>query len=133
MIKIGNFWRSVRLSWLRRLPFSKSTWAQLYKQEIGKFTFNPTNVTMNDRKAKQKNQNPVWRDIYVALLTCRKNVLKIHPEEYLAIPICGEPDLTSNNEDIKQAWCNSMMVYNLLKDDGNWKTEEFTPTGQKPI
>ena len=25
------------------------------------------------------------------------------------------------------------MICNLLKSDGNWKTEEFFPTGQKPI
>ena len=75
---------------------------------------------MNDlEKAKQKTQNPVWRDIYDALLTCRKNVLKINPEEYLSIPICGEPDLASNSEGIKQVWCNKMMKCNVLKNDGS--------------
>ena len=38
MIKINNFWRSIKMSWLRRLPFSKSTWAELHKVETKPYT-----------------------------------------------------------------------------------------------
>ena len=30
MTKIGNLWRSIRFLWLKRLPFSNSTWVQLH-------------------------------------------------------------------------------------------------------
>ena len=34
---------------------------------------------------------------------------------------------------MKQAWCSKMMVCNILKSNGDWKTEECFPTGQRPI
>ena len=49
------------------------------------------------------------------------------------MPICGEPELTSNTKSVKQAWCSKMILCNILKNDGDWKTEEFFPTEQKQI
>ena len=33
MLKINQFWKAIRMSWLRRLITSKSTWAHLHKTE----------------------------------------------------------------------------------------------------
>ena len=41
MIKVDYFWMAVKMSWLRRLSFSKSTWALLHKAETKLYTFNP--------------------------------------------------------------------------------------------
>ena len=46
MIKINTFWRAIRMSWLRRLNNSKSTWAILHHTETKPFAFNPVTSNM---------------------------------------------------------------------------------------
>ena len=46
MIKIDNFWKSIKMSWLRRLSFSKSTWAELHKAETKPNTYNLSILVM---------------------------------------------------------------------------------------
>ena len=46
MIKINTFWRAIRMSWLRRLNNSKSTWAILHHIETKPFAFNPVTSNM---------------------------------------------------------------------------------------
>ena len=33
MINISHFWKSIKLSWLRRLTYSKSTWAKMHRAD----------------------------------------------------------------------------------------------------
>ena len=76
MITINIFWRAIRMSWLRRLNNSKSTWAILHQTETKPHTFNPITSNMEQlTKARNKTRNLVWRDIYDSLLTCRRNIL----------------------------------------------------------
>ena len=63
MLKLADFWLSLRLSWLRRLPYTKSIWGKLHKEEVGKLCFCPVSSNMEDLvKAKIRIKNPVWRD-----------------------------------------------------------------------
>ena len=41
MLNVNFFWKAIRMSWLRRLITSKSTWANLHKLETSPNTFNP--------------------------------------------------------------------------------------------
>ena len=43
MLRINPFWKAVRMSWLRRLITSKSTWAKLHRNETFPYNFNPYN------------------------------------------------------------------------------------------
>ena len=86
------------MSWLRRLPFSKSTWAELHKAETKPNTYNPTSTNWMDiETAKNKMTNPVWKEIYDSLLTCRRNLLKSNPLEFLTLPVNREPYLRKNS------------------------------------
>ena len=49
--------------------------------------------------------NLAWREIYGALLNCRRNVIKANPSEFLALPVNGEPYTTKNNIAMQQEWC----------------------------
>ena len=70
-LKLANFWLALHLSWLRRLPYTKSVWGKLHKAEVGKLCFCPVNANLEDLiKVKTRIKNPVWRDIYCALLKC---------------------------------------------------------------
>ena len=43
--KVANFWEAVKLSWLQRLPYSKSLWKSLHKEETGNTMYDP--ITYN--------------------------------------------------------------------------------------
>ena len=127
MIKINTFWRSIRMSWLRRLSSSKSTWAILHLTETKPFTYNPVSSNLeNLTKARNLTRNTVWKDIYDSLITCRKNVLFRHPSEYLSIPINGEPLITENKTSINQLWCKRMMIKDILSYQGDLKKLKIT-------
>ena len=79
MIKINHFWLSIKMSWLRRLPLSKSTWAELHKAETKPNTYHPIITNWVDIEiAKTKMTNPVWKDIFDSLLVCRRNLLGVN-------------------------------------------------------
>ena len=39
--KVADFWGAVKLSWMKRLPYSKSLWMHLHREEAGSTMFNP--------------------------------------------------------------------------------------------
>ena len=43
---INLFWKSIRMSWLRRLIGSEATWAKLHKYEVAPFCFIPAKQTL---------------------------------------------------------------------------------------
>ena len=103
MIKINHFWRSIKMSWLRRLPFSKSTWADLHRAETKPHTYNPiTTNWMDIETAKTKMINPVWKEIYDSLLVCRNNLLK-------------------NNTAIQRSWCENLTINDIWDENGDLK------------
>ena len=83
-------------------------------------------------KAKTKTKNQVWKDIYDSLLTCRKNLIFQHPNEFLSIPINGEQLITKNFSPVNQPWCTHMMIKDILTHHGDWKEVEDYTTIQKP-
>ena len=115
MIKINTFWRAIRMSWLRRLSSSKSTWAKLHTAETKPFTYSPDNTNMEKlMKARNLTKNRVWRDIYDSLATCRNNIVFRNPSEYLSIPINGESLITRNRTPINQLWCEQLMIKDIF-------------------
>ena len=115
MPNINIFWKSIRMSWLRRLVKSDATWAKLHKAETFPYTFNPINSTYEDlTKATTICKNSFWKDIYASLLLCRRNILTIHPEEFITLPMNGEPQITNNNIAICHDWCKYEMLNVIL-------------------
>ena len=105
MLKLSNFWHEVRLSCLRHLPYSKSIWARIHKEEVGKHGFCPVNSNMEDlEEAKKLITNLVWYEIYGTLIKCKYNIVNLHPVEFLTIPINQELDMTTNFNGIQQGW-----------------------------
>ena len=95
MIDVNVFWKSIGMSWLRRLISSEATWAKMHRAETFPYTFNPVNSNYDNLvKAKTLCKNSFWKDIYALLLLCRRNILTIHPEEFITLPINGEPQIT---------------------------------------
>ena len=110
------------MSWLRRLSFSKSTWAELHKADTKPNTFNPMSSTWSEiETAKTRMDNPIWKEIYDSLLTCRKKLLRSNPLEFLTLPVNGEPYITKNNTAIQQPWCINLTINDILNADGTFK------------
>ena len=104
-LKLADFWTALHLSWLRRLPYTKSVWEKLHKEEVGKLCFCSVISNVEDlEKAKTIIKNPIWRDIYC---------------EFLTLLINKEPDLTAYFIGIQQGWSNGVMLHQVLDNDGN--------------
>ena len=118
---INIFWKSIRMSWLRRLIGSESTWAQLHRCEVNPFSFNPRRsnfVTLS--RARNKTSNHFWKDVYSSLIECRMNVLLSSPQEFRYIPINGEPLISSNKFPIKQEWATGLNLDCIIDEKGNF-------------
>ena len=126
MLRITHFWKAIKMSWLRRLTYSKSTWAELHRAETKPYTFNPmTSSWTSLEMARSQSNNLVWREIYGALLSCRRSLTKANPTEFLTLPVNGEPYTTKNNVAIQQDWCNSCIIKNILNRHGEFKKMEY--------
>ena len=107
------------MSWLRRLTYSKSTWARIHCAETKPNTFNPmTSSWMTLEMARSGSSNLVWKKIYGALLSCRNNVTKANPIDFLTLPVNGEPYTTKNNVAIQQDLCESHKIRDVLNKHG---------------
>ena len=133
MIHISHFWKAIKLSWLRRLKYSKSTWARIHRAETKPNTFNPmTSSWMTREMARSGSSNLVWKEIYGALLSCRKNVTKANPIEFLTLPVSGEPYTARNNLAIQQDWCESLKIRDVLTGTGNSRRWKSIPRTEDP-
>ena len=103
MLRVDHFWKAIKMSWLKRLTFSKSTWVLLHRAETKPYTFDPMTSNWSEIKlTKIKMDNLVWKEVYGSLLACRKNLVKASLQEYLSLPVNGEPYITKNNIAVQQ-------------------------------
>ena len=110
------------MSWLRRLINSNATWAKMHRADTFPYTFNASNSIYDDLvKAKTMCKNSFWKDIYASLLLCRRNVFNIHLEEFITLPINGEPQIPKNNIAISQDWCKHETIDVILNANGKFK------------
>ena len=118
---INTFWKSIRMSWLRRLIFSEATWAKLHRYDVSPCSFDPCKSNFESiMNAKSKSTNLFWKEVYSSLLEVRQNVLLSHPQEYKYIPINGEPHITSNKVSVKQEWSLHLNLGSIIDKNGNF-------------
>ena len=132
MIRMDHIWKAIKMSWVRRLSFSKSTWVKIHKAETKPYTFNPMSSNWSEiETAKSRMNNPVWREIHDALLAYRKSLLNTNPLEFLTLPVNGEPYITKNNTAIQQPWCINLTINDILNEDGNLEKNRAVPPWKK--
>ena len=131
---VNTFWKSIRMSWLRRSIGSESTWFKLHQQEVYPNAFDPQKSNFESlTKAKSKCSNPFWKEVYSSLIECRLNVLLNHPAEYRHIPINGEPLITCNNILVRQEWAQSKCLDSIIDNKGNLKSINEVNCSRKPF
>ena len=134
MLRITHFWKAIKMSWNRRLTYSKSTWAELHRAETRLYTFNPmTSCWSGLDMARSQSNNLVWKEIYGALLSCRRNLVKANPTEFLTLPVNGEPYTTKTNVAMQQDWCDNHMIKDILNRHGEFKRMEDYPQNRRPV
>ena len=130
MLRINHFWKAIMMSWLRRLTYSKSTWAELHRAESRPYTFNPMTSSWSELEmARSEMDNLAWKEIYGILSTCRRNVIKANP----TLPVNGEPYITRNNIAMQQEWCEKYTVGDILNQEGDFKKSEDYPQSRRLV
>ena len=59
--------------------------------------------------------------------------MNIHPEEFITLPINGEPQITENNKAICQDWCKTEMINVLLNVNAKVKESDEFYGQRKPV
>ena len=52
--RVANFWGAVKLSWLRRLPYTKSLWKSIHREEVGYTMFDPISYYLDHLTTAKK-------------------------------------------------------------------------------
>ena len=81
LLTINAFWRAIRMSWLRRLSTSKSTWEILHRAETKPCTFNPTTSKMDELIKSQKYDNKPGLKGYLRLTVNLQEEHHLFPSE----------------------------------------------------
>ena len=84
--KVVGFWGTVKLSWFRRFPYTKSLWKALHMEEVKEAGFNAINFNLDTlQTARRRIRNPVGSEIYNNLKKCRISVLNVYPNKNLQL------------------------------------------------
>ena len=75
----------------------------------------------------------MWKEIYGALMSCRRNAAKANPIEFLTFPVNGEPYITKNNVAIQPDWSSNHKIKDVLNGRGEFKKMEEYPLGRRPV
>ena len=68
---INTFWKSLRLSWFRRMIDSEATWRKLHSYKVSPYAFNPAKSNYDSlEKARVNCKNLFWKEIYATIITC---------------------------------------------------------------
>ena len=57
----------------------------------------------------------------------------MYPEEFLTIPVVGEPDITKNFSSVKQDWCNRLQLHKIHNNDYTLKEASLMLEGKHPL
>ena len=82
---------------------------------------------------RSRMDNVVWKEVYGAILACRRNLVKASSPEYLSLPVNGEPYITNNNIAIQQPWCENLNINDILDFNGGFKKTEDYPPRRRPV
>ena len=106
MISVSEFWKSLKLTWLRRLLTTKSAWKSILENSLDFF-----NVNLNDLflfgdkkflKLKDSMQNPFWKDVFLATAELIENVNYTLPYKFGLMPICNNSLFKIGGHPVKQ-------------------------------
>ena len=78
-------------------------------------------------------KNRFWRELYSSLITCKLNILRKSPEEFIFIPINGEPLITKNKIAIKQEWSKTEMINSILNSNGRLIEWDDLSSDKRPL
>ena len=130
---VNASWFSFKISWLRRLENSNSTWAKLFLETLREF--NPT-ITICDFLYKtgtadlisisKKLKNEFWKEVIKCYKPIFTNFLKKNPENILVTPLWNSFSFLANNKPILKRNFNSLYQYILYPMDiMNFKNGSF--------
>ena len=105
MPDVNASWAAFKISWLRRLENSNSTWAKLFLQTLTQIkpTASIEEMLYNTGTAEllslsKKFENPFWKEVLKSYKPIFTNFLKKHPENILFTPIWNSHSFLMNNK-----------------------------------
>ena len=114
--RVATFWSAIKMGWLRRLDH-ESYWKTLHLEDLKdeSLIFNPHNTNETLIKKALKNiKNPTMKQIYISLLKCKENFIKMEPTSSLFLPLFGEARVFKNNIPAYCEWAIGARVIDII-------------------
>ena len=91
MVSIPEFWKSLKVSWLRRLTFSESFWKYILEYNLLTLNVNMNNIFYAGNtylsKLSEKITNPFWKEVIFSGSELLENSTFSDPNSFLLQPI----------------------------------------------
>jgi len=124
MINLPNFWKALKITWLRRLLATKSTWADILDLELGKLGYSREDLyscgNSHLRKISTQLRNPFWKDVLNNSAEMIDNIPFSHPKSLTLLPVCGSTIFKIAKSTIKYniiSGKRDILVIDLIHDD----------------
>ena len=122
MINITTFIYSMKISWIRRLLRSNSSWTVLIKNHMKNVSVDAFSVGSKVYEILTRDCNPFWRDVFKAWAEFAKNVINSFDEsEILNQPIWFNHHIDVN---FKKNWYDNGIrtLYDLVNKNGTLRS-----------
>lgn len=120
MISISEFWRALKVSWFRRLTFSKSFWVKILESQL-RVNLNEifTKGDANIYNLSKTITNPFWKETFLAGADLIKASFFSHPTNFVLSPIIENSLLKIGNQNITSLYLGGrgdMQIADLLNE-----------------
>ena len=104
MISIPEFWKALKISWLRRMITSESYWLHILKFELSKFNLAPEGIFLSGNTSLSKNaskiSNPFWIETFRAGAELIETSFFSQPKNFSLFPLIENSLFKINNQNI---------------------------------
>ena len=121
MISIPEFWKSLKIAWLRRINTSKSFWLHILDYELGKINTCHQNILSSGNssvsKYAAKIKNPFWSEVFLAGAELIEKSYFFQPHNFSLFPIVENSLFKIDNHNITPIFfrgIKSVQVADLL-------------------
>ena len=91
MVSVLEFWKSLKISWIRRLSHSKSFWVEILNYELSKNNFTVNDIFLMGNtgisKLAGKCLNPFWKECFTSTSDLIDNSYFLYPKKFALYPI----------------------------------------------
>lgn len=118
MVCTKTFWKALKISWLRRLIYSKSAWVNILEHSLFEIGVCKDSVIQMGNNCLEnigrKTRNPFWKQVFLHSAEMLSNVPFYCIDKFGLLPICGNSFFKIQGDCIKQGFLHNRYDIQVL-------------------